>query len=244
MGAAGIVLGGASADLLLLRVGDDVVVVRPESDGVAVRTSKDLDPSRRSAAVTLSSAAGGPRHVIGGPHGRGRPWPVPWARRKRSGVRRPAPTRPWPTPRSGCSSGGPSAPSKPSSTTAPTCWLRPSWPPRRSGTPPGPADDALDEFSSWPPWPPPGLRAGRAERGDEHPDPRRHRVHLGARCPSLPPPGPGPRRVVRLPGDAADVTARRPGARPARSRWTCRPRPRHPGRGARGGRSARRALRA
>ncbi len=54
-GPAGIVLGGASADLLLLRLGEDVVVVRPDSDGVTVRTSKDLDPSRRSAAVTLSS---------------------------------------------------------------------------------------------------------------------------------------------------------------------------------------------
>ena len=54
-GDAGIVLGGASADLLLLGLGDDVVVVRPESEGVTVRTSKDLDPSRRSAAVTLSS---------------------------------------------------------------------------------------------------------------------------------------------------------------------------------------------
>ena len=54
-GNAGIVLGGASADLLLLGLCEDMVVVRPETDGVTVRTSKDLDPSRRSAAVTLSS---------------------------------------------------------------------------------------------------------------------------------------------------------------------------------------------
>ena len=68
-GPAGIVLGGASADLLLLRLGEDVVVVRPDSDGVTVRTSKDLDPSRRSAAVTLSSV----RVVRRRRHRRGRP---------------------------------------------------------------------------------------------------------------------------------------------------------------------------
>jgi alkylation response protein AidB-like acyl-CoA dehydrogenase len=65
-GAAGIVLAGAAADLLLLRVGDDMVVVRPEAEGVAVRTSKDLDPSRRSAAVTLSSVRVDPDDVIVG----------------------------------------------------------------------------------------------------------------------------------------------------------------------------------
>jgi alkylation response protein AidB-like acyl-CoA dehydrogenase len=54
-GDAGIVLGGASADILVLGLGDDVVVVRSESEGVVVRSSKDLDPSRRSAAVTISS---------------------------------------------------------------------------------------------------------------------------------------------------------------------------------------------
>ena len=55
-GDAGIVLGGAAAELLLLRAGDDVVVVlEPEIDGVRHAGAKDLDPSRRSAAVTVSS---------------------------------------------------------------------------------------------------------------------------------------------------------------------------------------------
>ena len=40
--------------------------------------------------------------------------------------------------RSGCSSGAPSGRSRRSSTTAPTCWWRPSWRPRPCGTPPVP----------------------------------------------------------------------------------------------------------
>ncbi|MGA2474394.1 MAG: acyl-CoA dehydrogenase family protein, partial [Acidimicrobiales bacterium] len=54
-GDGGIVLGGAGADLLLLRAGDDVVVVQRRADGVTLGGTKDLDPSRRSAAVTVSS---------------------------------------------------------------------------------------------------------------------------------------------------------------------------------------------
>ncbi len=65
-GDAGIVLGGASADLLLLPAGDDVFLVRPESEGVEVRTSKNLDPSRRSAAVTVSSVRAGDGDVMPG----------------------------------------------------------------------------------------------------------------------------------------------------------------------------------
>ena len=65
-GDAGVVLGGASADLLLLRAGDDVVLVRPESEGVEITTSKNLDPSRRSAAVTVSSVRMGDTDVVPG----------------------------------------------------------------------------------------------------------------------------------------------------------------------------------
>jgi 3-oxochol-4-en-24-oyl-CoA dehydrogenase len=65
-GEAGVVLGGASADLLLLGLGDDVVLVRPGSQGVLVATSRDLDPSRRSAAVTLSSVRVGDSEVMPG----------------------------------------------------------------------------------------------------------------------------------------------------------------------------------
>jgi len=54
-GDAGIVLGGAGADLLLLGAGDDLVALQCGSDGVAIGGTKDLDPSRRSARVTVSS---------------------------------------------------------------------------------------------------------------------------------------------------------------------------------------------
>jgi alkylation response protein AidB-like acyl-CoA dehydrogenase len=55
-GDGGIVLGGAGADLLLLRAGDDVVAVQRRAHGVTLGGAKDLDPSRRSAAVTVASA--------------------------------------------------------------------------------------------------------------------------------------------------------------------------------------------
>ncbi len=55
-GDGGTVLGGASADVLLVRSGDDVVVLRPGTPGVMLSGAKDLDPSRRSARVTVSSS--------------------------------------------------------------------------------------------------------------------------------------------------------------------------------------------
>jgi len=54
-GDGGVVLGGRSADVLLLRAGDDVVVVRPGGEGLALGGKNDLDPSRRSASVAVSS---------------------------------------------------------------------------------------------------------------------------------------------------------------------------------------------
>jgi alkylation response protein AidB-like acyl-CoA dehydrogenase len=54
-GDAGTVLGGTSADLLLLRAGDDVVVVRRATAGLTFAGAKDIDPSRRSTRVTVSS---------------------------------------------------------------------------------------------------------------------------------------------------------------------------------------------
>ncbi|MCU1400673.1 MAG: acyl-CoA dehydrogenase protein, partial [Acidimicrobiales bacterium] len=54
-GSAGIVLGAGLADLLLLAVGDDVVVVRVD-DTVSVDVPPNLDPTRRSARVTLQGS--------------------------------------------------------------------------------------------------------------------------------------------------------------------------------------------
>jgi alkylation response protein AidB-like acyl-CoA dehydrogenase len=54
-GPAGNVLGGGLAQLLLVAAGDDVLVVEA-GDGVTVDTPPNLDPTRRSARVTLDGA--------------------------------------------------------------------------------------------------------------------------------------------------------------------------------------------
>lgn len=54
-GAAGNVLGGGLADLLLVGAGDDVALV-PVADGVSVEVPANLDPTRRTARVTLEDA--------------------------------------------------------------------------------------------------------------------------------------------------------------------------------------------
>ena len=65
-GEAGIVLGGRSADLLLLRVGDDVVVVRRDTDGLTISGTNHIDPSRRSAGVAVSSVTVAEADVLPG----------------------------------------------------------------------------------------------------------------------------------------------------------------------------------
>ena len=60
-GSAGTVLGGGLADVLLVGVGDDVAVVELGGDGVTIDEPPNLDPTRRSARVTLDGA-GGDRH--------------------------------------------------------------------------------------------------------------------------------------------------------------------------------------
>jgi 3-oxochol-4-en-24-oyl-CoA dehydrogenase len=49
-------LGGGMADLLLVAAGDDVAVVEISSPGVTVTVPANLDPTRRSARVTLDAA--------------------------------------------------------------------------------------------------------------------------------------------------------------------------------------------
>ena len=53
-GDGGVVLGGKAADVLLVRAGDDIVIVRSDAQGVVLSGTNDLDPSRRSATVTMS----------------------------------------------------------------------------------------------------------------------------------------------------------------------------------------------
>ncbi|MGE2728283.1 acyl-CoA dehydrogenase [Mycolicibacterium vaccae] len=53
-GEAGVVLGAGSADLLVLTVGEDVVVVPASAPGVTVQAPPNLDPSRPSGRITLT----------------------------------------------------------------------------------------------------------------------------------------------------------------------------------------------
>jgi alkylation response protein AidB-like acyl-CoA dehydrogenase len=67
-GSAGVVLGGAMADLFLVRVGDDVALIE-SGDGVKIETPTNLDPTRRSVRVVLDGApatvlAGGGRSLV------------------------------------------------------------------------------------------------------------------------------------------------------------------------------------
>jgi 3-oxochol-4-en-24-oyl-CoA dehydrogenase len=71
-GDGGIVLGGAGADLVLVRAGDDLVVVPQDAAGLTFGGTKNLDPSRRSASVALSSVAVREADVLPGAAGRAR----------------------------------------------------------------------------------------------------------------------------------------------------------------------------
>jgi hypothetical protein len=62
-GSAGVVLGGGLAKVLLVPAGDDVAVIDCSGDGVKVEVPTNLDPTRRSARVTLDGA---PADVIAG----------------------------------------------------------------------------------------------------------------------------------------------------------------------------------
>ncbi len=65
-GDAGLVLGGGLADVLLVPVGDDVVVVGRDAPGVDVTAPAGLDPSRRLVRVALSGVAVSDENVLVG----------------------------------------------------------------------------------------------------------------------------------------------------------------------------------
>jgi alkylation response protein AidB-like acyl-CoA dehydrogenase len=54
-GSAGAVLGGAAADLFVLLVGDDAVIIEATASGLTVAGGPNLDPTRRSATVSASA---------------------------------------------------------------------------------------------------------------------------------------------------------------------------------------------
>ncbi|HVJ98023.1 MAG TPA: acyl-CoA dehydrogenase family protein, partial [Acidimicrobiia bacterium] len=56
-GSAGVVMSGALANVMLVAVGDDVAIVDVAAGGVTAEVPKNLDPTRRSARVSLDGAA-------------------------------------------------------------------------------------------------------------------------------------------------------------------------------------------
>ncbi len=65
-GDGGIVLGAGLADLLLLTVGEDVLLVETDRAGVTVTVPDNLDPTRRCGRVTLTDVAVGDDAVLPG----------------------------------------------------------------------------------------------------------------------------------------------------------------------------------
>ncbi|MET0627294.1 MAG: acyl-CoA dehydrogenase [Acidimicrobiia bacterium] len=65
-GDVGLVLGGGLADLLLVPVGDDVVLLDAGTPGLDVTVPANLDPTRRAAKVTLHDVAVDDSRVLTG----------------------------------------------------------------------------------------------------------------------------------------------------------------------------------
>ena len=65
-GDAGTVLGGRAADLLLLRVGDDVVILAAGTAGLTLSAPPDLDPTRRSVRLTADRVTVAASDVLSG----------------------------------------------------------------------------------------------------------------------------------------------------------------------------------
>ncbi len=63
-------LGGSAADLLLLRVGDDVVIVQSDAPGLTLHRAGNLDPTRRCVAAHADNVAVRAEDVIVGAAGR------------------------------------------------------------------------------------------------------------------------------------------------------------------------------
>ncbi|HEY3842530.1 MAG TPA: acyl-CoA dehydrogenase [Acidimicrobiales bacterium] len=63
-GEAGVVLGGLAAELILLRVGADVVVLERDVKGLSLTEATNLDPTRRSVTASAKRVAVDAEHVM------------------------------------------------------------------------------------------------------------------------------------------------------------------------------------
>ena len=64
-GDAGVVLGGGTAELLMLRAGEDILLIDRNADGVSLEVPANLDRTRRSARVRLSGVDVGDNLIPG-----------------------------------------------------------------------------------------------------------------------------------------------------------------------------------
>ena len=165
------------------------------------------DPPRRAASrSTARPATSSPA-----PAGRSPTSPARSSPPRPSASPARAPTSPPSTPRCACSSAGRSRCTRASSTTAPTWPSRPSWPPPRCGTPPGPPSGGGDQFTYAAAVAAVARRPGRQPvRQPRHAGARRHRLHVGARLPRVHAPGDGARSACSTPTrprrDVVDMT--------------------------------------
>ena len=192
----------ASPRLLVLAWATTSCSSTPSAAGVTVAVPANIDPTPRTARVDARRRGRRRRRGAGRRRAGARStWPARSRPPRPPAAPATAPRRPPRTPRSASSSAGRSPCSRRSSTTAPTCWSPPSWPPPPRGTPPGPpSGDDADQFelaaavaATL------AVPAARAQRPAQHPGPRRHRLHLGARRPPLPAPGHRPGRRSSTP---------------------------------------------
>jgi len=65
-GDAGVILGGSEADLLLLVVGDDVILIESDAPGLDVTSPANMDPTRRSVTAHAYGLAVDPADVLVG----------------------------------------------------------------------------------------------------------------------------------------------------------------------------------
>ena len=65
-GDAGVVLGADVADILMLTAGDDILIFDVSTSGISVEVSDSLDPTRRSAGVSLTDVAATSATVLPG----------------------------------------------------------------------------------------------------------------------------------------------------------------------------------